>query len=271
MNFLKFILSILYQFLLIVSSLSWGQDISISPSILHFSTEPGHSASNTIKITNHGEKIYEFQVNLRDWTRDSIGRKEYRDPGTLAFSNANWIRMNESIIRVLPNQVLNIPIQMEIPLDLKEIRSSNSMLFLTQINGIEQETNHPSIGIKINYEFGVQIFHTPITAKKGEVVFTNISYQEQQESKVRLLRIDFENNGYIHKNGQIRTELTNIDTGKDFKLEPVAFAIMPLDKQFQTIKLPKEIEEGNYKLVSFLDLGENYELNIGEKKIHVKL
>ncbi len=269
MDNLKLFLKVLFPFLLLIGNRVCGQDISISPSIMFFNADPGHAVSNSIKITNHGGRTYEFQVNIKDWTRDSTGRKVYADPGTLPFSNANWIRLNESIIRVLPNQVVNVPVQMEIPIDHKSERSSNSMFFLTQINPDEQETNHPSIGIQINYEFGVQIFHNPLSAKKGEVVFTNIVCQEQKDTKKRLVRIDFENNGYIHKTGQIRVELTNLETGKDYKLDPIHFAIMPLGKQFQIFELNHEIENGNYQLVSLIDVGDEYELNIGEKKIHL--
>ena len=260
-----------YFFLVLLFTITktWGQEISISPAILLFDGEPGQSMSKTIKLTNHGKKVYDFQVTIKDWTRDSIGTKIYAEQGTMPNSNANWIRVNETIVRILPGQDLQMTIQMEIPAGHVGDFTSNSMFFLTQINAERQQTNHPSIGIQINYEFGVQIFHNPVGAKKGEVIFKNLSYLENKETGKRQIRVDFENNGHLHKSGQIRFEMTNTENGRDYKLNELAFAIMPLGKQYQLIDIPKELEAGKFHLVALLDAGAGYELNIAEKKIDV--
>ncbi len=248
---------------------SRGQEISISPAILYFEGGPGQSATKTIKLSNHGKKAYDFQVSIKDWTRDSVGTKVYAEQGTLPHSNANWIRVSETFVRILPGQEMQMTINMDIPAELPRDRTSNSMFFLTQMNADRQETNHPSIGIQINYEFGVQIFHDPITAKKGEVIFRDLQYLEDSKLGKRQIRVDFENNGDLHKAGQLRFELTNTENGKDYKLSELAFAIMPQGKQYQVLDLPKELVAGNYHIVALLDAGPGYELNIAEKKIHV--
>ncbi|MBE8722072.1 fimbrial biogenesis chaperone [Sphingobacterium pedocola] len=262
-------LRVLSLFILTVGS-SYAQDISVSPSVITLSGNPGETISETLTITNSGKMPYEFLVSIKDWKREISGNKVHADAGTLPNSNSAWIRVAENSFVIKPGERKLVTIYMEIPAEGVGHVASNSMVFLTQTNPQESATNESAIGIKIAYEFGVQLFYNPAAAQKGEIEYEQLTFISAQDEKAAKVQLQYKNDGDVNKTGTIRVELTNKESGEEFKLQPVPFAIMPHDVQIMQIALPAGMPKGNYLLVSLLDAGAGYNLKVAEKDIYVE-
>lgn len=252
--------------------------VSVSPSRLFFEGKSGDMVSQTVIISNAGYKDYEFRVSLKDWKRDSSGVKIYEEPGRLLNSNANQVKLNESLIVLKPGESKKIPVFMQIPESklYSDTISSNSMLFFTQLVKEEQETNVPGIGIKVGYEYGVQLFYTPYTARPGDLDIIAFDYVADN-SKVKKskgdIRIKYKNTGQIHKTCVLQVELTNKKTGEEIKLKSRDLAIMPIDSQIIHLELPANLTEGDYLVVAMLS-SDSYQfktsLKVAKRNIYVK-
>ncbi|KIO76137.1 hypothetical protein TH53_16600 [Pedobacter lusitanus] len=151
--------------------------------------------------------------------------------------------------------------------------SSNSMLFFTQTNArLPQSEDKAGFGIRISLELGVQLFYLPNDGKPGVLNFLAFDYQTvvDQGKNLHRLAVKFENTGEINKDGYVRFELTNKETGEEIKIKPVPIAIMPKDFQWVYYTMEKELLPGEYLGVAILDAGENYNLKVAERDIHVE-
>lgn len=245
--------------------------ITVSPARLFFEGKPGETVSRTVTLSNNGKIPYEFKTGLKDWKRDSLGNKLYDEPGKLPHSNAKTIKLNESVVIIQPGENKRIPVYMEIPENLTDATSTNSMLFFTQNISDKEQGNSPSIGLKVGFEYGIQIFYTPYGAKPGELEFLEFDYSAQAKSK--SIRIKYQNTGGLHKTAVLQFELTNKTTGEELKMDRVDLAIMPFDSQVLNVHLPQEITAGEYLVVALLT-SDSYQskraLKVAKKSIYVK-
>src|SRR5690606_17686675 len=110
-----------------------AQGISMSPTRLFFSGNPGETLTENVTFTNGSSNPITLNTRVNDWYRDSIGEKIYEDPNTLQKSNSSWVSLPEELFTVEPASTLSIPVTMHIPQGVSAKDVTNSMLFFTQI------------------------------------------------------------------------------------------------------------------------------------------
>lgn len=255
------------------SSQSGLAQITVSPARLFFEGKPGETVSRTITLNNNGKIPYEFKVGLKDWKRDLLGNKLYDEPGKLQHSNAKSIKLNESTVVIAPGELKKVVVYMEVPKSGIDSISTNSMLFFTQNIADDMQTN-ASIGLKVGFEYGVQIFYTPYGAKPGDLEFLEFNYLgASDKGKDNSISIKYRNTGGLNKTGVLQFEITNKKTGEELKMDRVDLAIMPFDSQEVKVNLPKNITEGEYLIVAMLS-SDTYQskstLKVAKKNIYVK-
>ncbi|WP_152620239.1 COG1470 family protein [Pedobacter lusitanus] len=248
--------------------------IGISPSRLFFEGKPGETVSQVLSLSNSGTRPFEFALSLKDWKRDSVGGKIYEVPGKFPHSNAKQVKLNESTIVINPGESKKVSVYMEIPKFSTDSTSTNSILYFTQTTAEPQKTENPAIGIKVAYEYGIQLFYTPYGTKTGDLEFQEFSYKEALSGKQkRQLIIKYKNTGNINKTAMLKIELTNQKTGEEIKITPHDLAIMPQDTQLVYIDLPENVTSGDYLIIAMLDSDSNPNHNnikVAKKTIHVK-
>ncbi|SDE30136.1 fimbrial biogenesis chaperone [Niabella drilacis] len=249
-----------------------AQQISFSPMRLFFKGAPGETVSETITIANTTGQPYEFLLSLKDWNRDSLGIKHYFPANSLPHSNAKSISLPQTSFIVTPGEKKTYTVNLRIPPADTQKTASNSMLFFTQVNAPPADaTGKPGIGIRVSMEFGIQLFYTPQAAEKGTFQFLAFNYEPWyiKDSMAHRLVVKYQNTGRVHKDGFIRFELTNKQTGAEIRPAPVPIAIAPQSDQVVYCPLGK-LPPGDYLAVAILDAGAEYELKVAEKNIHVE-
>lgn len=250
----------------------FSQAISFSPSRIFFKGHPGETVTETVLIANSGTDVYEFNVHLEDWKRDSLGNKVYFKGGTLPNSNNASITLAGSTLKIAPGERKNFTISFTIP-DKEAKQASNSMVFFTQNNARESKANGQSgVGIKTSLELGVQVFYTPFGTRTGDLKFLAFENRilTDRDKKYNRLEVKFENTGQVNKDAELRFELTNKQSGEEIKLKAIAIAIMPNDFQWAYCLLDENLPAGEYLAVAILDSGDNNNLKIAERTIYVK-
>jgi P pilus assembly chaperone PapD len=263
-------LTILFT-LCLVSALSHtakGQGISVSPSRLMFTGNPGETVTQEITFSNSSDKPLSFITRQQDWDRDSLGVKVYYKPNSRPGSNANWISLSSNSVSIEPGQSKKINVAMTIPQKADQL--TNSMLFFTQVK--EQKPaqgDKLAIGIIITLEIGIQVYYTPLGLNAGDIEF--LAFDDRgiivnDKIKTRQLALKVSNKGSINKDATVRFELTNKSTGEEIKVEPKIIAMLPHSKQWVIVDLPADLK-GDFLVVALLDAGSAYDLKIAEKEI----
>jgi hypothetical protein len=231
MRLSKILLTIIYTFCLVpmFSHNTWGQGFSLSPSRLSFTGNPGETVAQTITVSNTSQSILTFSTRLQDFDRDSLGNKLYYDAGSRPTSNAKWLSLSSTSVRVIPGESKKLNVSMAIPLDARS--NTQCMLFFTQVKEQSASTGSvKSIGVSLLMEMGVQVYYTPSGLNAGELEF--LAFEDRGmigsgTNKVRKLMLKVQNKGDVNKDAFVRLELTNKETGEEHKIEAASIAMLP--------------------------------------------
>lgn len=247
----------------------YSQGITVSPTRLFFSGSQGSNLTETVTITNDSKVAFIFKASLSDWYRDSIGQKVYSNPGTLKKSNASWLQLSETNITILPGESKQLNVRMSVPENTENV-VTNSMLMLTQIAVQDDEyIKNNNIGIKVLFEFGIQVYHTPNTNTKEDLDFTAIDHIGKitiGDKVYNRVAVKVKNTGNTTSDSSVDFELTNKSTGEETVLEPIAISMMPEAEQIVYFNIPENLK-GEYAAVAILRVGSAANVRVGEKNL----
>jgi len=244
-----------------------GQGITVSPTRLFFSGEPGSVQKQSIVITNAGKETVAFNVSLNDWYRDSIGQKVYLPANSTSSSNAGWIKTSANVISVPPGSSQELIATMQVPQHLKSDSISNSMLMLTQIAKQEDRyLKQNNVGIKVLFEFALHVYFTPAANKTEDLDFVAIDTASVSNRPGKKIAVKVKNTGNIISDAVVEFEFIHQTTGQESKLSPVAISMMPGASQIIYFDVPGNLK-GAFKGVSILRIGDASNVKVGEKNM----
>jgi len=253
-------------FLFFLSGLSmFSQGISMSPTRLFFTGNPGETITEPVILSNTSDTDYVFNVNTKDWKREEDGNKVYFDASKLEHSNANWISTVATSINLPAKSTLEIIVTMRIPSDASTSEVTNSMLFFTQIGkqkDIAEQQN--GIGIIALFEFGLHVYHTPVNNNVKSLDIVSIEELTDTTSTVKKVAVGVENDGNVVNDATVEMEFTNTTSGEEFKLKPINISMLPGTKQVVKFEVPEGIS-GSYLGVSIIKMAGTNDLRVGEK------
>lgn len=259
-----------YFFLLFVTICSMAvsvtaQGISMSPTRLFLTGNPGETVTETVLLNNTSDKDYVFDINIKDWKREMDGNKIYSEPGSLETSNSSWVSTFESNVTILAGAKKEIQVTMEIPKNASNSALTNSMLFFTQISTQADKAQvQNGIGIIALFEFGLHVYYTPPSNTLKSMEITAIEDVANEASAERKVAISLTNDGNTVNDATVEFELTNTETGEEIKLEPKPMSSLPGTDQVIHFTLPKDIS-GKYLGVTIIKMAGTNDLRVGEK------
>lgn len=257
--------------LLLPVSILFGQGVTIQPTRLFFTGEPGSVATQNVTITNNTKSPVAFAVGLSDWLRDINGQKVYFPSGTLPRSNAVWISFAEKSVSIAPGASKQVPVTMKVPQSLKNDSTTNSMLMFTQLAMQDDKyIKDNNIGIRVLFEFALHVFHTPPGNSREELDFTSIdtvTLKAEDTGKLqKYVAVKIKNTGNVNTDSSVEFEFINNATGDEVKLEPMPISMMPGAEQVVYFAIPQTLK-GNYKGISILRVGSVSNVRVGEKDL----
>ncbi|WP_228463077.1 fimbrial biogenesis chaperone [Chryseobacterium cheonjiense] len=252
-------------FILTGSSSLLAQSISMSPTRLFFTGNPGEKVTQTVTLQNSSDKDYVFNLNYKDWVRDEDGNKVYLDAGSSKTSNASWVSTLENAITVPAKSTKEIVVTMQIPTNASKSAVTNSMLFFTQLpQQADQVRAQNGIGIITLFEVGLHIFYTPPGNNVKSLDITNISEVSNAGAANRKVAVSIHNDGNTVNDATVELELTDTDHGKEIKLPAISISMLPNTDQVVHFSLPDNIS-GNFLGVAIIKMAGSNDLRVGEK------
>lgn len=248
-----------------VSSPLLAQSISMSPTRLFFTGNPGERVTQTAILHNSSDKEYVFNINYKDWVREEDGNKVYTDAGSLETTNASWISTVENSVTIPAGTTKEIVVTMQIPANASKSAVTNSMLFFTQLPRQSDQTRiQNGIGIITLFEVGLHVYYTPPANNIKSLEISNIAEIVNENGQNRKVAVSITNDGNVINDATVEFELTNTDTGKEIKLPANAISMLPGTNQVVQFFLPEKIS-GNYLGVTIIKMAGTNDLRVGEK------
>ncbi|MBN9380099.1 MAG: hypothetical protein J0H74_05010 [Chitinophagaceae bacterium] len=247
-----------------------GQKVAIQPSILDFHLAPGNTVSQVVHISNLSDQQMGFRAYLADWLRDSTGVHQYFRPDTLSHSCAGWVSLDKDFIEVPPGGSRDLVVKLQPPSDLRSFQQMKwAMLFLQ--SGVEQDSASAhgkdfNTHIRQLLRVGVHIYQTPPTLTHYSARALALKEVPGEKNAYDLY---MENTGETMLQCKVHLELTNIETGKEFRSEKVEFPVFPEGTRKVRLMVPVNTPRGRYSALAILDIGEGIPLEAVEKKIEV--
>lgn len=248
-----------------------AQSVAIQPSILDYRLSPGAKETQEVRISNLSDKKLSFEAYLADWLRDSTGAHQYFRPDTLSRSCANWVSLDKNFIEVAPHATAELLVSLSHPSNMQgNDQMKWAMLFLQSANerdSTEKKNKNVSTQVKELIRVGIHIYQTPPNANKLKVT-ANAFYEVDKES--RLYELNMENTGDAMLQCKAHLELTNIETGKEFRLDKIEYPVFPGGKRKVRFAVPSSVPAGKYAALAVIDIGEDQPLEAIEKNIELK-
>lgn len=261
----NFLQPFIFVFLASFSSPFFAQSISMSPTRLFFTGNPGEKVTETVILHNSSDKEYVFNINYKDWVREEDGNKVYTDSGTLPSSNASWVSTPENAVTIPAGTTKEVLVTMQIPANASKSAVTNSMLFFTQLpRQSDQAKVQNGIGIITLFEVGLHVYYTPIGNNTKSLEITNIAEVSTDSSTSKKVAVSITNDGNVINDATVEFELTNTDTGKEIKLNANSISVLPGTHQVVQFTLPEKIA-GKYLGVAIIKMAGSNDLRVGEK------
>jgi hypothetical protein len=258
-------------FIFFVSVGVFAQKVGIQPSILEFHVLPGTTESQVIRISNLSDKKVGFEAYLADWLRDSTGAHQYFKPDTLARSCASWVKLEKNFIEVEPGKSAEFLVRLQGPDNPAAFEQMKwAMLFLQSVSeqdSADKNNKQFSTQIKELLRVGIHIYQTPasVTALNAKALTL-----KPVDGEKNAYDFYMENTGALMLQCKVHLELTNIETGKEIKLDRIEFPVFPEGKRKVRLNIPADVPKGNYSALAILNIGEDAALEAIERTIEVK-
>lgn len=248
-----------------------AQSVSVSPARIFFKGFENGELTQYVTLVNTGNNPLLLKASVKDWERDSLGNKVYYAPGTLPRTNTNWLRVVPDVVELMPGETKKVLVSLKVQDEYRTDKVTNSMLFFTQINdqSIAAKSKGKSMGIRIKVEMGVHIYHTPNKLYEKNIdflAFRDLGFVTSDSGRVRRLSLKMKNTGDLVLDGELRFELTETKTGKEYKFKGKPTSLLPGAIQVAYMDIPELAEGESFLAVAIFDSGTEMNLKVAEKK-----
>ena len=245
--------------------------IFVLPAIIDFNLATSQVGNKTLTIQNRTDAGVQLRVYLSDWKRDSLGKHQYSESGTLANSCAQWINIDKTFIEVPSGATIPLNVTLKIPDSATSVKEMKwAMVFIEVVTEKKamQDTGVSTAVLPI-FRMGVHVYQTPPNLGKKELKMLSFD-KVFQSSDSTVYSINCENVGDVHVRVKSSLELTNLTDGTKTKLGPDPVSIFPGARRRIYYKLPATLPKGKYSLLAVLDGGDDMPVEAAQTEIEIK-
>jgi hypothetical protein len=220
--------------------------------------QPGATTMGVLTVTNTSPKPQEAKLYLTDYAITSDGKTLYGDPGSTPRSNALWIALGPSRIVVPPNQTVEIPYAVRVPVGQHLSGTYWSMLMIEGLPPGSEESGMPAagpratVGLSVSFRTAVQIATHIDSGAIRDAKFD--TPRVSNEPGTTALQFELRNTGNRGFSPDFRLELY-ADDGSHVKTltarRGLCYPGMSLRQRFDLGRLPA----GKYRAIVTADAG----------------
>ena len=169
--------------------------------------QPGGTYSGTIRVLNTGGAPADARVYLTDYAHNAAGETSYGKPGSLARSNAGWVRFSPAQVRVAPGAEATIGYTITIP----AAAGTGTYWSMLMVEGLEEPSpgqprrgGRVEVAVGMTVRYGVQLA-TTIPGAAAQAQFANPRAMTAADG--RRVELDLSNSGLVAYRPKMRLEL----------------------------------------------------------------
>jgi len=272
---IKSILTIIASFILTISTNAQVQKsaISIGPATLYFTTDKGQTSTQTVYITNKLNRPYSFSIELIDWTLDSTGEDLFYDAGTMHNSCAKWITLDKTFVEIPANSKEAINVKLHLPDSadaIKEIKWTMLHIVTSGEKKAPKKSGSVELALTKSLAVGVRIYQVPPANVSLAKEVKMRSFRALSDSN-NTYRIESENLGAMLLRCHYSIELSSESTGEKITVGPKEALLLPGQKRFVDLAMPKSLAKGKYTAVALIDPNDDdVPLEAAQTEIEIK-
>ncbi|MDX8338297.1 hypothetical protein SLH46_03810 [Draconibacterium sp. IB214405] len=256
MSFQKLIgFSVLFFFFMLITVAKGFANIVILNGLTHEnSAEAGESYRGGIQVQNSGTEPRSIKVYQKDYWYSFSGESRHDEAGTLARSNAAWIKSSPTLLTLQPDETAMIDFEVTVP-GIDTLKGTYWSVIM--VEGIEPQDTVASAGMKIHtaIRYAVQVITNIGNTGKRDLQFLGLELTPG-ENKTQVLNVAIENTGERILKPELNLEIFNADG------ESIGVFKAERRKTYPTtsilLKLPLEgVKPGEYAAVLIADCDED--------------
>jgi hypothetical protein len=220
----------------------------------------GEHYAGSISVRNDSNEPQEVKVYQTDYSFTADGTSAYGSAGSLARSNARWVKFSPATTVIPPHASVNVNFTVDVPAASPEpVGSYWSMLMVEGIPAGSPESSRrenpkqPEMGLRQTLRYGIQIATHIIGGGTKGVKFLHSQLQTGQAGE-RVLTVDIENSGTLWIKPDVTVELFDNKGESKGKFPGTLFRIYPGTSVRQSITLGV-LPPGEYKALVVVDAG----------------
>ncbi len=259
-------------FLLFLCQYAVSQKISVYPTTLEFElASPGKTQTQVLNITNNSDINQAIEIYTGDWTRNADGGHSYFEPGTQLYSCAEWISVNTKFLNIPPGQTSELVVTLQAPEDASKLEAMKWAMLYIQGSKFRERIEDKGNGVQTRVNelmrFGIHIYQTPPSLNLVSAKLASLSPSNEGKD---FYDVEVVNDGSVMLRAKSFLELTNVNTGEEFKSESTEFPIFPLGRRKVLLQLPDNLPKGEYSMLAILDYGNPDSLEAIEKIVKIE-
>lgn len=150
----------LFTALIAISSASAG--VAVVGELARTSNvKPGGVFDGVILVANHGTEPADVRVSQSDYSFEASGANNYAEPGTSPRSNARWITITPSLLKLAPGETQSVRYKGVVPTDPTLRGTFWSMVMVEPSSAaVATPENQPgkiAVGLQTKIRFAVQL------------------------------------------------------------------------------------------------------------------
>jgi len=247
--------------------------ISIGPATLYFTTDKGQTSTQTVYITNKLNRPFSFSIELIDWTLDSAGEDLFYEAGTLHNSCAKWITLDKTFVEIPANSKEAINVKLHLPDSadaVKEIKWTMLHIVTSGEKKAPKKSGSVELALTKSLAVGVRIYQVPPASVSLVKEVKMRSFKALSDSN-NTYRIESENMGAMLLRCHYSIELSSESTGEKITVGPKEALLLPGQKRFVDLVMPKSLAKGKYTAVALIDPNDDdVPLEAAQTEIEIK-
>jgi hypothetical protein len=219
---------------------------------------PGQTYQGRLLIRNMGTEPQETRVYQTDYAYWADGKAAYDAPGTLARSNAKWMKLSSTYLVVPPGETVPILYDVTVPTDSAMVGTYWSMVMIEAIVAGSKDSRRPpnarvQFGLSVTTRYGTQIATHFGNSGASKLAFDCLT-ATSDSSGMRRLQYDFINTGQRAHRFAMSMELYNEAGELVKKASQVRGLLYPGTSARQNFEVGN-IPHGTYTAVLVADAG----------------
>ncbi|HZZ18955.1 MAG TPA: hypothetical protein VFE25_06275 [Opitutaceae bacterium] len=214
------------------------------------SVAPGESFEGTIVLQNTGTETETARISQTDYAFAADGSNNFASPGSLPHSNAPWISVGTTLVRIPGGESATVPYHGKVPAD-PSLKGSYWSIIMVE-DSTPLEIGNPANGIKTLARYGIQVISDIGESGRRSVKFARHDFVQGKAATVAFL--DLVNDGERLIFPKLWIEVYDASGSKLGRFGGEAVRLYPDCSTRYRVELPG-LPKGAYNALMLVDCG----------------